>query len=133
MLKASSPPAGRRERRRLQKVPTPGALVLDRGFDGRRDPQGCDLVALAPDDLEPVAVEDEGLAHARDGLGLVDHKAGHRHGVLCPRERRQKRRGDEEEEGAGTHAADTTTWFEPLFFPPRPLQTTAAAKKGPLS
>ena len=40
------------------------------------------LVALAAQDLEPVMVEDEGLADLGDGLGLVDYQSGHGHSLV---------------------------------------------------
>ena len=53
-------------------------LALFSGGEAGTDAQGCDLVALTAQDLEPVVIEDEGLPRIGNGLGLMDHQTGDR-------------------------------------------------------
>ena len=51
------------------------------GRFGRFDPEAGDLVALAADHMEAVAVEGKALAHFRDRLGFMDDEPRHGGGV----------------------------------------------------
>src|SRR3546814_13078529 len=68
--------------RRLWIMPPLALGAGGRAFGNRCQLQQCDLVAMAPQDLEAESMEHEDLPGVRDHLRLVQHEAGEGSGVV---------------------------------------------------